>query len=81
MADSPRLRVAKPDNMGKNPGLIHEDTIKDVVATYPRKKWSSCFSETLREENRLKPWANNIALGEDEYPNEVRDNALVAPYE
>lgn len=69
------------DNMGMNPTLVHEDTIKNVVAEFPRLKWSSCFAKTIRKENALKPWAHTTHLGENEFPCGVENNQLMAPYD
>ncbi|KAI4230226.1 MAG: hypothetical protein L6R36_000191 [Xanthoria steineri] len=69
------------DNMGGHKDLVHEDTIRDVTARYPRKKWSSCFAATIRKENGLKPWAHTTALGEDDFPNGVQNNKLMQPYD
>ncbi|KAI9840125.1 MAG: hypothetical protein M1837_001886 [Sclerophora amabilis] len=69
------------DNMGGHAALIHHDTIVDVVKHFPRKKWSSCFSATIREENDLKPWAHTTALGEDDFPNGVQNNKLMEPFD
>lgn len=69
------------DNMGGHKELVHEDTIKDVTARYPRNKWSSCFAATIRKENGLKPWAHTTALGEDDFPNGVQNNKLMHPYD
>ena len=72
---------AGKDNMGKNAELVHKETIEDVVRHFPRKGWSSCFAATIREENRLKPWAHTTALGEEDFPNRVLNNQLMAPYD
>lgn len=69
------------DNMGGNAGLVHRETIEDVVRHYPRKKWSSCFAATIRKENGLKPWAHTTAMGEEEFPGGVENNELMAPYD
>lgn len=69
------------DNMGGHKDLVHEDTIKDVTACYPRNKWSSCFAATIRKENGLKPWAHTTTLGEDDFPNGVQNNKLMQPYD
>ena len=69
------------DNMGGNPDIIHKTTLEDVVRGFPRKGWSGCFSSTIREENSLKPWAHTTALGEEDFPNGVKGNKLMAPYE
>ena len=67
--------------MGINPNLIHKETIESVVQAHPRHKWSSCFASTIREENSLKPWAHSTALGEEDFPNGVKNNKLMEPYD
>ncbi|KUJ20266.1 cyanamide hydratase [Mollisia scopiformis] len=69
------------DNMGGNPQLVDKSTIEDVVKTYPRMKWSSCFAATIRRENGLKPWAHTTHLGERDFPEGVENNKLMAPYD
>lgn len=69
------------DNMGGHSGLVHKETIEDVVKHYPRKKWSSCFAATIRKENGLKPWAHTTALGEEGFPGGVENNKLMEPYD
>lgn len=71
----------KTDNMGGHADLIHPGTIDDVVAAYPRKKWSSCFAATIREENRQKPWCHTTSLGEEDFPRGVLGNQLMERYE
>ncbi|KAI1267218.1 hypothetical protein F5Y18DRAFT_379423 [Xylariaceae sp. FL1019] len=66
------------DNMGDNPGLIDEATRISVNKAYPRKGWSGCFSKTIREENSLKPWAHTTHLGEEDFPEGVKNNKLMA---
>ncbi|KAI5917463.1 hypothetical protein F4810DRAFT_44393 [Camillea tinctor] len=66
------------DNMGMNPGLIDETTRLDVNRAYPRKGWSGCFSKTIRTENSLKPWAHTTHLGEEDFPEGVKGNKLMA---
>jgi cyanamide hydratase len=61
--------------------LVHKETIEDVVKHYPRNKWSSCFSNTIRKENGLKPWAHTTALGEEDFPNGVLNNKVMEPYD
>ncbi|RYC61290.1 hypothetical protein CHU98_g4921 [Xylaria longipes] len=65
------------DNMGGNPGLIDEVTRLDVNGAFPRKGWSGCFSKTIREENGLKPWAHTTHLGEEDFPEGVKNNSLM----
>ena len=67
--------------MGGHKELVHTDTIVDVTSHFPRMGWSSCFAATIREENRLKPWAHTTALGEDAFPEGVLNNALMKPFD
>ena len=69
------------DNMGIHAALVHKATIEDVVKHYPRKAWSNCFSTTIRKDNSMKPWAHTTALGEDDFPDGVKNNELMAPYD
>jgi cyanamide hydratase len=69
------------DNMGGNPALVHADTKVDVNRAFPRDGWSRCFAATIREENGLKPWAHTTALGEEDFPNGVLNNKLMAEFE
>ncbi|KAF2965174.1 hypothetical protein GQX73_g8393 [Xylaria multiplex] len=66
------------DNMGYNPGLLDEATRIEINKAFPRKGWSGCFSKTIREENGLKPWAHTTHLGEDDFPDGVKNNSLMA---
>jgi cyanamide hydratase len=61
--------------------LVHKETIQDVVKAYPRNKWSSCFAKTIRKENGLKPWAHTTVLGEEDFPNGVLNNVVMAAYD
>ena len=67
--------------MGGNAELIHKSTLEDVVGRFPRKGWSGCFSNTIREENKLKPWSHTTVLGEEDFPEGVKGNKLMAPYD
>ncbi|TVY13003.1 Cyanamide hydratase, partial [Lachnellula arida] len=69
------------DNLGSNPQLVAIATIENVVAAYPRRRWSACFAATVRRENALKPWAHSTHLGELEFPVGVEGNALMAPWD
>ncbi|KAI1647420.1 cyanamide hydratase [Daldinia loculata] len=69
------------DNMGINPQIIDAVTRDDVNKAYPRKGWSGCFSKTIREENGLKPWAHTTHLGEEDFPEGVKNNELMKPYD
>ncbi|KAF2201262.1 cyanamide hydratase [Delitschia confertaspora ATCC 74209] len=67
------------DNMGINPHLIHETTISSVAAAFPRKKWSSCFAATIREEIGLKPWCHTTAI--DGFAEGVEGNKLMSRWD
>lgn len=69
------------DNMGGNPEIVHADTRVDVNKAFPRDGWSRCFAATIREENGIKPWAHTTALGEEDFPNGVLNNKLMAEYD
>ena len=67
------------DNAGLNTELIHEDTIKSVVAEYPRNKWTGCFAGVVRKECMLKPWANTTRI--EGFAEMVEANKVMEPYE
>lgn len=67
------------DNVGLNAHLVHKDTIESVVAAFPRKGWSGCFAETMREEMRLKPWCHTTA--NEGFVEAVLGNELMEPYD
>jgi len=69
------------DNIGRGEELVAKETIEAVVGAYPRKGWSGCFAETIRRENGLKPWAHTTHLGENDFPEGVLGNTLMAPYD
>jgi len=69
------------DNMAWNPEIVSEETIVEVVGAWPREGWSGCFSETIREENRLKPWCHTTTLGVDAFPDGVKNNELLKRFE
>ncbi|KAK3318952.1 hypothetical protein B0H66DRAFT_253790 [Apodospora peruviana] len=69
------------DNMGGHPYMVQADTRVDVNKNFPRNGWSGCFASTIREENTLKPWAHTTHLGEEDFPNGVEGNLLMAEYD
>ncbi|KAL8830685.1 MAG: hypothetical protein Q9191_001290 [Dirinaria sp. TL-2023a] len=81
LGESGKITTLGLYNMGMHPELVHQATIEDVVKHYPRKGWSSCFAATIRKENSMKPWAHTTALGEEDFPNGVQNNQLMAPYD
>lgn len=69
------------DNMGINPHIVDAATREDVNRTFPRLGWSGCFASAIREENGLKPWAHTTHLGEEDFPEGVKGNELMKPYD
>ena len=67
------------DNAGLYPELVHEDTIKDVVGTYPRNKWTGCFASVVRRECENKPWSNTTRI--EGFADMVEANKLMEPYD
>lgn len=67
------------DNIGGNVGLLHQDTIDDVLKKYPRKGWTSCFASTVREEIRLKPWSHSTAI--ENFADNVEGNKVWPKYD
>jgi len=67
------------DNIGANSALVHEDTIKAVTGRYPRLKWTSCFSQTILDEIRQKPWAHTTVI--DDFEGKVLENKVMEPFE
>ena len=67
------------DNAGLNSELVHEDTIKNVVAKYPRNGWTGCFASVVRKECELKPWANTSRI--EGFAEMVEANKLMEPYD
>jgi len=67
------------DNAGLNPELVHENTIKSVVAKYPRNGWTNCFASVVRKECELKPWANTSRI--EGFAEMVEANKLMEPYD
>lgn len=75
-----RMYTDKTDNTGQHASLIHPSTIEEILKQFPRMKWSSCFTATIRRENSLKPWAHSTTLGE-EFPASILGNTVMQPYE
>lgn len=67
------------DNKGSIKEMVHQGTIDDVTARFPRLKWSSCFATTIREEVGIKPWSHTTAL--EGFAEGVENNELMAAYE
>lgn len=79
MMGSRRKADARPDNMGWQPHLVHEDVIPQVVKQHPRMNWSSCFSATINAEIQAKPWCHTTAL--EGFAEAVAGNKLMQPYD
>lgn len=73
------------DNVGEHPSMdhidkiIHGDTLKDVNKKFPRHKWLGCFADTIREEERLKPWCHSTVI--PEFDRKIEANELMKPFE
>lgn len=67
------------DNAGMNPELVHEGTIKSVVAKYPREGWTGCFAGVVRKEVELKPWSHTTKI--EGFAEMVEGNQLMEPYD
>jgi cyanamide hydratase len=67
------------DNAGLYPELVHEDTIKSVVARYPRQGWTGCFAGVVRKECELKPWSNTTRI--EGFAEMVEANKVMEPYD
>ncbi|KAM0542439.1 hypothetical protein ACHAPJ_012803 [Fusarium lateritium] len=73
------------DNVGEHPSvkdfgkIIHEKTREEVNATFPREGWLGCFAETIRKEEKLKPWCHTTHI--PNFAEQVEGNQLQKPYE
>ena len=67
------------DNAGLHSELVHEDTIKSVVAKYPRNGWTGCFASVVRRECELKPWSNTTRI--EGFAEMVEANKVMEPYD
>ena len=69
------------DNVGGHPELVHVDTRVDVNRAFPRNGWSGCFTNTIREELSLKPWAHTTHPGEEKFASSVLRKTLMEEYD
>ncbi|KAI5224718.1 hypothetical protein AUEXF2481DRAFT_827 [Aureobasidium subglaciale EXF-2481] len=67
------------DNAGKNPELVHQDTIENVVKAWPREGWTGCFAGTVRKETKLKPWSHTTKI--EGFAEMVEANETMRPYD
>ncbi|KAK1240276.1 hypothetical protein MKX08_007718 [Trichoderma sp. CBMAI-0020] len=59
--------------------IIHTETLKDVVKTFPRQQWLGCFAKTIDEEERLKPWCHSTHI--PEFSRAILGNKFMKSYE
>lgn len=73
------------DNVGEHPAwdqihrIIDEKTLEDVNNQFPRLKWLTCFANTIREEERLKPWCHSTVI--PNFDKKIEANELMKPFE
>ncbi|KAL6894994.1 hypothetical protein GGI43DRAFT_411603 [Trichoderma evansii] len=73
------------DNVSDHPYLknlteiIHTETLKDVVKTFPRQQWLGCFAKTIDEEERLKPWCHSTHI--PNFSEVILGNKFMKQYE
>jgi cyanamide hydratase len=59
--------------------IIHTETLKDVVKTFPRQQWLGCFAKTIDEEERLKPWCHSTHI--PDFSKVILGNKFMKSYE
>ncbi|KAM0449177.1 hypothetical protein ACHAPV_007943 [Trichoderma viride] len=59
--------------------IIHTETLKDVVKTFPRQQWLGCFAKTIDEEERLKPWCHSTHI--PDFSRAILGNKFMKSYE
>lgn len=69
------------DNTGQWEQLVHRGTVDDVMAAWPRLRWSACFCAVLHDEGERKPWSHTSSLGVGRFQAAVRANQLMNAYE
>ncbi|KAK4626394.1 Cyanamide hydratase [Fulvia fulva] len=67
------------DNMGWQPYLVDKAVIEQVVKQLLRKKWSSCFAQSIQDEIDAKPWCHTTAI--PGFKEAVAGNRLMEPYD
>ncbi|KAI9150338.1 cyanamide hydratase [Paramyrothecium foliicola] len=73
------------DNVGQHPNvkdfeqIISKETGDDVNKEFPRLKWLSCFADTIRKEEHVKPWCHTTHI--PHFAEQVENNRLIKPYE
>ncbi|KAF2396597.1 cyanamide hydratase, partial [Trichodelitschia bisporula] len=66
------------DNVGHFAELFAKETIESVTSAHPRKGWSGCFSETIKQEIGSKPWCHSTHI--ENFAEDVAGNKLMQPY-
>ncbi|KAI5780507.1 urea hydro-lyase/cyanamide hydratase [Geopyxis carbonaria] len=69
------------DNSGTWGELVHDGTVDDVVAAWPREKWSGCFRAALEIEGREKPWCHTTFIGVEAFRTDIKNNERLNKYE
>lgn len=59
--------------------IIHEATLENVNKAFPREGWLGCFADTIREEERLKPWCHSTHIVD--FDKKIEGNKFMAQYE
>lgn len=73
------------DNVGEHPlvkdftKIIDQKTLADVNKAFPREGWLGCFADTVRKEERLKPWCHTTHI--PNFATQIEENELMKPYE
>ena len=67
------------DNAGANAELVSEETIRDVVAMWPRGGWTACFAGVVRREVEAKPWSHSTHI--EGFAEIVEGNKVMAAYD
>lgn len=67
------------DNTGKFAELVHPDTIRNVVAAWPRLGWTGCFASVVRKEKSSKPWSHTTKI--EDFAELVEANEVMRPYD
>lgn len=73
------------DNAGQHPymanigQMIHEKTRDDLVKEFPSEGWLGCFANTIRDEEKQKPWCHSTHI--PDFPAKIEANPLMKPYE
>ncbi|KAL7928936.1 cyanamide hydratase [Trichoderma chlorosporum] len=59
--------------------IIHNDTLQDVVKTFPRMQWLGCFARTIDREEELKPWCHSTHI--PDFAKAILGNTFMKQYE